>query len=63
VIWAAFHALLGVVMQLYCVAREWAGRLTPTYDMDIQNVTLYWHFVALTSTVVVTAVAGFPYLR
>ncbi|HYG81913.1 MAG TPA: cytochrome c oxidase subunit I, partial [Pyrinomonadaceae bacterium] len=33
VIWTAFQAAVGVVMQLYCVARRLAGRMTARYDM------------------------------
>ena len=35
VIWAAVQALLGIIMQLYCMARRLAGRMTARYDMDI----------------------------
>jgi cytochrome c oxidase subunit I+III len=47
-------------MQLYCVARRWRGRLTADHDIDIVNVTLYWHFVAVTVAMTVAVVAGFP---
>jgi cytochrome c oxidase subunit I+III len=60
VIWAALHAAIGVVMQLYCVARRVAGRMTARYDLDIANVTLYWHFTAVTVLITVAVVAGFP---
>jgi cytochrome c oxidase subunit I+III len=63
VAWTALHALAGVIMQLYCVARRVAGRMTGTYDIDICNVTLYWHFVAITVTATVIVIAGFPLLR
>ena len=58
--WTAIHAAVGVVMQLYCVARRAAGELDPEHDIDIQNVTLYWHFVAVTAVVTVAVIAGFP---
>ena len=60
VIWTAFQAVVGVVMQLYCVARRLAGRMTARYDMDISVVVLYWHFNALTVFITVAVVAGFP---
>jgi cytochrome c oxidase subunit I+III len=63
VIWTALHALLGIIMQLYCFARRAAGRMTGRYDIDIQNVTLYWHFAAITTVVTVTVIAGFPLLQ
>jgi cytochrome c oxidase subunit I+III len=62
VIWAAAQALLGIVMQLYCIARRLAGRMTARYDMDIHNVALYWHFTALTAAITVAVIAGFPLL-
>jgi cytochrome c oxidase subunit I+III len=60
VIWTALQAGIGVIMQLYCVARRIAGRMTGRYDIDITNVTLYWHFTALTAAVTVAVIAGFP---
>ena len=47
-------------MQLYCVARRLARRMTARYDQDIVNVALYWHFVAATALVTVAVIAGFP---
>ena len=47
-------------MQLYCVARRLAGRMTARYDIDITNVALYWHFTAITVVVTVAVIAGFP---
>ncbi|MGZ8444207.1 MAG: cytochrome c oxidase subunit I [Candidatus Binatia bacterium] len=62
VIWTAVQALLGIIMQLYCLARRLAGRMTSRYDMDIYNVALYWHFTALTVAITVAVIAGFPLL-
>jgi cytochrome c oxidase subunit I+III len=62
VIWTAAHAALGLIMQLYCVARRLAGRMTARYDIDITNVALYWHFTAMTVVVTVAVIAGFPLL-
>ncbi len=58
--WAALHAVAGALMQLYCIARRIAGRMTAAHDIDIHNVTLYWHFVAITALVTVGVTAGFP---
>jgi cytochrome c oxidase subunit I+III len=58
--WSAIHLLLGVVMQVYCVARRLAGRMTTRHDIDVENVVLYWHFAALTVAVTVAVIAGFP---
>ncbi len=59
-IWTVLQTLIGVIMQLYCIARRIAGRMTARYDIDIGNVTLYWHFTALTAAVTVGVIAGFP---
>jgi cytochrome c oxidase subunit I+III len=59
-LWAAAHALLGIIMQLYCLARRAAGHLTARHDIDISNVGLYWHFCILTVLVTVAVIAGFP---
>lgn len=58
--WTIFHIGLGVIMLLYCIARRAAGRMTPIYDADITNVTLYWHFAAITAFVALAVVLGFP---
>jgi len=60
VLWTALHVALGILMQLYCMARSFAGRLTRQYDIDIHNVVLYWHFVAITAAVTVAVIAFFP---
>ena len=60
VLWSVVHVALGIVMQLYCVARRAAGRVTSRYDIDIRNVVLYWHFTALTVGITVAVIAGFP---
>ena len=60
VIWTAVHVGIGVIMQLYCLARRAARILTGQYPQDVVNVTLYWHFVAITVAVTVAVIAGFP---
>lgn len=62
-IWAAFHIGVGLIMQAYCLTRRWAGRITARYDIDIANVALYWHFVAITVVITVAVVAGFPLVK
>jgi cytochrome c oxidase subunit I+III len=47
-------------MQLYCFARSCAGRLTAEHDMELHNVTLYWHFMMLTALVTFGVVGLFP---
>jgi cytochrome c oxidase subunit I+III len=60
VIWTAVHIGAGLIMHLYCVCRRLAGRMTARYDIDISNVALYWHFVAVTVIMTVGVIAGFP---
>jgi cytochrome c oxidase subunit I+III len=60
--WTALHVAGGVVMQMYCLAKRMAGRMTAIHDIDIHNVALYWHFVAITTVVTVAVIAGFPLL-
>jgi cytochrome c oxidase subunit I+III len=59
-LWTAAHVGIGVVMQLYCIARRLAGCMTARHDIDIQNVVLYWHFTILTVLINVSVTAGFP---
>uniref|UniRef100_UPI003B52B1CC cytochrome c oxidase subunit I n=1 Tax=Roseovarius indicus TaxID=540747 RepID=UPI003B52B1CC len=56
-IWITVHAGVGVIMQLYCLAGSLFGKLTPVYDADIWNVSLYWHFQVL-AALVTCAVMG-----
>ena len=60
VLWTSVHVALGILMQFYCLARSFAGRLTRQYDIDIHNVVLYWQFVAITAAVTVAVIAFFP---
>lgn len=63
VIWAAIHGVVGMIMQLYCLARSLAGRMTPRHDMEICNVALYWHFMLVTALVTFGVVGLFPEAR
>lgn len=56
-VWIAVHSGAGVIMQLYCLAGSIFGKLTPRYDADIWNVSLFWHFVTI-SALVSCAVLG-----
>jgi cytochrome c oxidase subunit I+III len=60
VIWTVLHIAIGFIMQLYCLARRLAGRMTARHDIDIANAVLYWHFVAVTVVMTVAVIAGFP---
>lgn len=59
-IWAVVHAAVGCIMQAYCLARSFAGKMTARYDQDITNVTLYWHFLAVTAIVAFGVIGLFP---
>ncbi|HYD49563.1 MAG TPA: cytochrome c oxidase subunit I [Terriglobales bacterium] len=59
-LWAALHCGVGILMQLYCLARRWSGTMDAEHDIDIGNVTLYWHFNLLTTLLTVAVIAGFP---
>jgi cytochrome c oxidase subunit I+III len=45
--WVAVHVGAGILMQAYCAARLMARRMSAQNDIDISNVTLFWHFVAI----------------
>jgi cytochrome c oxidase subunit I+III len=60
--WTAVHVVVGVLMLLYCIARRCARRMTAAHDIDIRNVALYWHFIAIKLLATVAVVAGFPLL-
>lgn len=62
VIWTALHAVLGSLMQVYCLARRMAGRMTARYDADITNVSLYECFMAVTGVITALVISGFPAL-
>jgi cytochrome c oxidase subunit I+III len=60
VIWTVFQVAVGIIMQLYCLARRLWGRLTARHEMDLANVVLFWHFTLLTAVITVAVIAGFP---
>lgn len=60
VLWTVCHVAVGIIMQTYCLARRWAGRMRARHDVEIVNTTLYWHFTALTASITVAVIAGFP---
>jgi cytochrome c oxidase subunit I+III len=63
VCWTSAHAAVAIVMQAYCLARSFAGRLTGTYDQDLRNVVLYWHFMLATAVGTFATIGLFPSLR
>jgi cytochrome c oxidase subunit I+III len=62
-LWVGLHVIAGVIMQLYCVARRFAGRMTAQHDIDIHNTALFWHFAAATAVIAVAVIAGFPLVK
>ncbi|HEX6316077.1 MAG TPA: cytochrome c oxidase subunit I, partial [Gemmatimonadaceae bacterium] len=58
VAWTVLHLVVAMLMNGYCAARRLTGHLTPRYDIDIHNVTLFWHFTMLTAAVTVIVIAG-----
>ncbi|WP_458758480.1 cytochrome c oxidase subunit I [Afipia sp. TerB] len=58
--WTVAHVAVGAIMQLYCLARSFAGRLSRIHDMDLVNTCLYWHFLMLTSLVSGLLLGLFP---
>ncbi|QDV58450.1 cytochrome c oxidase subunit I [Rosistilla oblonga] len=62
VLWMTLHLAVGLLMLVYCAARRMAGRMDAVHDADIMNVSLYWHFMALTAAITVAVIAGFPFV-
>jgi cytochrome c oxidase subunit I+III len=60
VLWTALHVAIGIIMQLYCLASRFAGRMGARHDIDMTNVALYWHFTLLTTAITALVIAGFP---
>jgi cytochrome c oxidase subunit I+III len=61
-IWSVAHLGVGIIMQLYCLARSCFGRMTPKHDADLWNVTLYWHFAGFCALLTAAVTGGFPLL-
>jgi cytochrome c oxidase subunit I len=61
-LWTVAHLGVGLMMQGYCLARSWGGRLTADHDADLWNVSLYWHFTGFTAVLTALVTGGFPLL-
>jgi cytochrome c oxidase subunit I+III len=59
-VYLLLHVALGLVMGLYVLARFWAGRLAPDYDLDLRNVALFWYFIVFMGAVAMATVHLFP---
>ncbi|RZJ83336.1 MAG: cytochrome ubiquinol oxidase subunit I, partial [Massilia sp.] len=62
VVWIGLHLAAGMLMQGYCLARSVFGKMTPKYDADLWNVTLYWHFAGFSALLTALVIGGFPLL-
>ncbi|MFD1343116.1 cytochrome c oxidase subunit I [Litorisediminicola beolgyonensis] len=60
VVWTCAHLLCGVIMQCYCLAGSFAGKLTQRYDADLWNTTLFWHFLVVTCLVTAAMIGLVP---
>jgi len=59
-IWTAVHAGIGGIAQAYTLARSLAGKMTPAYDADLRNITVYLHFLLFTGIVAYATIGLFP---
>jgi len=59
-IWTSAHAGVGAICQGYALARSLAGRMTPTHDADLRNVTVYGHFLLFTAVATYLTIGLFP---
>ena len=62
VLWVVAHLATGFIMNAYCLARLVAGKMTPSHDADIWNVSLYWHFVTASVLITAAVIGGVPLL-
>jgi cytochrome c oxidase subunit 1/cytochrome c oxidase subunit I+III len=62
IVWTLAHVVLGGIMQLYCLAGSLKGKLTPQYDADLWNTTLFWHFLLATCIIAALVVGPLPRL-
>ncbi|WP_149755236.1 cytochrome c oxidase subunit I [Roseivivax sediminis] len=60
VVWTCAHVAAGVVMQGYCLAGTIFGKLTPRYDADLWNTTLFWHFLVVSCLITAAMIGILP---
>jgi cytochrome c oxidase subunit I+III len=60
--WCAGHVAVGVIMQLFTIARSIAGIMTADNTVDIANTALFWHFTLATIALALMLTGGFPSL-
>ena len=61
-VWTLAHTAAGAIMLGYCLAGTISGKLTPRYDADLWNTTLYWHFHTLSAVIACGVVGLLPRL-
>jgi cytochrome c oxidase subunit I+III len=54
------HVALAAVMGLYVLARFWAGKLAPGFDIDLRNSALFWYFTVIMGGLAMATVHLFP---
>ena len=59
-IWAAIHVAGGIIMQVWCIAASFAGKIDPRHDAPLWNITLFWHFLLVTILVTGAVTAALP---
>jgi cytochrome c oxidase subunit I+III len=55
-----FHVALALFMGLYVLARFFAGKLAPGYDIDLRNAALFWYFTVFQGVLTMATVHLFP---
>ncbi len=59
-IWTTAHAAVGAICQSYTLARSIGGKMTPAYDADIRNISVFMHFLLFTAIVTYATIGWFP---
>ncbi|MDP1028641.1 cytochrome c oxidase subunit I [Sphingomonas sp. KR1UV-12] len=59
-IWTSAHAGIGAICQSYTLARSLGGKMTPAYDADVRNISVYMHFLLFTAIVTYLTIGLFP---
>jgi cytochrome c oxidase subunit I+III len=54
------HVALALIMGFYVLARFWAGRLAPGYDIDLRNSALFWYYTAFQGLIAMATIHLFP---
>ncbi|WP_284164751.1 cytochrome c oxidase subunit I [Frigidibacter sp. SD6-1] len=60
ILWIGVHVAVGVIMDLYCLARLMAGRMDASHDAELRNSVLYWNFLLVQALVTIAVIGLFP---